>query len=94
MAKYRKKPVVIDAIQFMGDNYKECKKFLEGNYDNTLDYPNVKTLNGTVRVHLGEYLCKGVGGEFYPCAPVIFARTYEKIEPIEGFPANPLDIIK
>lgn len=78
--KYRKKPVVIEAIQFTGDNHKECKDFLEGNFDNTLSYPNIKTLNGVVSVEIGEFLCKGVKGEFYPCKSDIFEATYEKVE--------------
>ena len=80
MKKFRKKPVVIEAIQFTGDNFKECKDFLEGNYDNTVNIPNVKTLNGVVSVEIGEFLCKGVQGEFYPCKPDIFEKTYEEIE--------------
>lgn len=80
MKKFRKKPVVIEAIQFTGDNFKECKDFLEGNYDNTVNIPNVKTLNGVVSVEIGEFLCKGVQGEFYPCKPDIFEKTYEEVE--------------
>lgn len=83
MAKYRKKPVVIEAIEFNEHNYKECREFLEGNYDNTLNYPNIKTLNGVVSVSKGEYLCKGVNGEFYPCKPDIFEKTYEEVKDIE-----------
>lgn len=79
MTKYRKKPVIIEAIVFDGNNYKECKDFLEGNYDNTLNYPNIKTLNGVVSVEVGELLCKGVNGEFYPCKPDIFEKTYEQV---------------
>jgi hypothetical protein len=76
----RKKPVVIDFIIWGGDNYKEVKNFLQGNYDNTLNYPNVKTLNGVVTVEKGEHICKGVNGEFYPCKPDIFHKTYDIIE--------------
>lgn len=77
--KYRKKPVEIEAIQWNGNNYEECKNFLKGNYDNSLNYPNIKTLNGVVSVSVGEYLCKGVNGEFYPCNPDIFHKTYEPV---------------
>lgn len=52
--KYKKKPVVIEAIQFNGLNYQDCEKFIgKENYDNTLNYPNVKTLEGTMRVSEG-----------------------------------------
>lgn len=80
MGKYRKKPVVIEALQFTLDNYKECEEFLEGNHDNTLNYPNIKTLEGTMRVSLHDYIIKGVQGEFYPCKPDIFKQTYEEVE--------------
>ncbi len=80
MAKYRKKPVVIDAMQFDGNNYKECELFIEGNFDNTVNYPNIKTLEGVMRVSKHDFIIKGVKGEFYPCKPDIFKMTYDKIE--------------
>jgi len=76
MSKYVKKPIVIDAIRFTKDNYKECEQFLEGNYDNTLNYPNIKTLEGTMTVSEGDWIIKGIKGEFYPCKPDIFNMTY------------------
>lgn len=78
--KYRKKPVIIEALQFNGDNLKECEIFIEGNYDNTINYPNIITLEGTHRVSKGDFIIKGVKGEFYPCKPDIFEMTYEKVE--------------
>ena len=78
--KYRKKPVIIDAVLFDGNNFKECEEFLCGNFDNTLNYPNIRTLNGIVSIDVGEYICKGVKGEFYPCDPIIFGLTYEVVE--------------
>jgi hypothetical protein len=77
---YRKKPVVIQALQFTGDNYKECKAFIGDNYDNTLDYPNIKTLEGTMAVDRCDYIIKGVNGEFYPCKPDIFRKTYNSVD--------------
>ena len=74
--KYRKKPVVIEAIQFTGDNHKECKNFIKPNFDNTLNYPNIKTLEGVMRVNIGVFIIKGVQGEFYSCKPDIFEQTY------------------
>lgn len=80
MAKYRKKPVIVEAIRFDGYNYKQCEKFIgKDNYDNKLKYPNVKTLEGTMKVSKGDYIIKGVKGEFYPCKPDIFEMTYEKV---------------
>ena len=77
--KYRKNPVVIEAIQFTGENLKKCETFIEGSFDNTLNYPNIKTLEGVLRVSTGDYIIKGIKGEFYPCKPDIFEQTYEKV---------------
>lgn len=80
--KYIKKPVVIDAIQFNGQNFAECEKFIgKENYDNSLNYPNIKTLEGIMRVNVLDYVIKGVKGEFYPCKPDIFEITYESVAP-------------
>jgi len=81
--KYRKKPVVVRAIQFTGKNHKECKKFIGDRYDNTLNYPNWTTLEGVMAVLDGDYLIEGVKGEIYPCRPDIFEATYEPVEDIE-----------
>lgn len=77
--KYIKKEVVIDAIQFTENNYEECKEFLEGNYDNALNYPNIKTVHGTVKVDLNDYICKDVIGAFYPCNKEVFEKTHRAI---------------
>jgi len=77
--KYKKIPVVIEALHFDGMNFEECKEFIgEQNWDNTLNYPNIVTLEGTMGVSVGDFIIKGVQGEFYPCKPDIFEQTYEK----------------
>ena len=73
---YMKKPVVIEALQYTGDNNKECEEFIEGNFDNRLNYPNIVTLEGVHKVSVGDFIIKGVKGEFYPCKPDIFEMTY------------------
>lgn len=79
--KYVKNPIVIEAVQFDGENYKECESFIgKENYDNTLNYPNVKTLEGALRVSVGDYIIKGIKGEFYPCKPDVFLKTYAEFE--------------
>lgn len=80
MKKYRKKPVVIEAVQFNGENYSECKDFIGDAFDNTLNYPNIKTLEGVMSVAKGDFIIKGVHGEFYPCKPDIFEKTYEEVK--------------
>lgn len=59
MKKYRKKQTTAEAIQFTGENHKECREFLgEGNYDNTLNYPNVLTPSGHIAVSKNQYIIK------------------------------------
>jgi hypothetical protein len=88
--KYRKKPVIIDVIQFDGYNNRECVLFIgEDNYDNKLNYLNINTLEGNMRVSKGDYIIKGVKGEFYPCKQDIFEMTYDKVE--DYTPPPPLE---
>ena len=92
MAKYRKKPVVIDAVQFNGEMTPELKSFLD-NANYTLDFMSVgltttksipvlkiNTLEGVMDAIPGDFIIKGVNGEYYPCKPYIFKQTYEKVE--------------
>lgn len=80
--KYRKKPVVIEAVQYTGDNIKDVEDFI--NNDDILDYDStgvyIHTLEGTMLANKGDYIIKGVDGEFYPCKPEIFEKTYEPAE--------------
>ena len=80
MAKYRKKPVVIEAIQWTGKNYLDTRKFIDcmGNFFNGKVY--IKTLEGTHCASIGDFIIKGVNGELYPCKPDIFEKTYEYVE--------------
>ncbi|CGF05856.1 hypothetical protein [Streptococcus pneumoniae] len=79
MTKYKKKPVVIEAIRFIGSNYEEIREFIG---ENTLcsDLSIViSTLEGDMVAQKGDYIIKGVQGEFYPCKPDIFNATYEVV---------------
>ncbi len=86
MAKYCKKPVVIDAIQWTGGNLQDCIAFLGNSYAgvNTERCPNGKseitvlTLEGKHIASKGDYLIRGIAGEHYPCKPDIFHATYEQ----------------
>lgn len=78
--KFKKKPIVIEAVQFDGINFKECKEFIGNeNIDNTLNYPNIITLEGVMEISIHDWIIKGIKGEFYPCKPNIFNLTYEPI---------------
>lgn len=77
--KYRKKPIIVEAIQYTDDNLLEVMKFC-GEGKTLFDYYlYIVTLEGNMRVNIGDYVIKGVRGEFYPCKPDIFEETYEAI---------------
>ncbi|MDL5048679.1 hypothetical protein QQ054_21945 [Oscillatoria amoena NRMC-F 0135] len=78
--KYRKKPVVIEAIRYFGGNSKEIKKFVGTKWEETVTEVGIQTLEGFMRVTIGDWIIKGVKGEFYPCKPDIFEATYEPVE--------------
>jgi len=75
---YRKKPVEIDAIQWTGDNRLEIFDFCNMSYITDQEL-RIQTLEGSMIASVGDYIIKGVKGEFYPCKPDIFEMTYEKI---------------
>ena len=82
--KYRKKPVVIEAVQIRGDNDEELLKFL---HDHVVPFEMVgdhalviHTLEGDMRADPSDWVIRGVKGEFYPCKPDIFEATYEAVE--------------
>lgn len=80
--KYIKKPVIIEAIQWKGNNEEELLDFF-GEFDNhKLENDGtitIGTLEGNHTTNKGDWIIKGVKGEFYPCKPDIFKKTYEKI---------------
>ena len=75
--KYKKKPVVIEAIQFTPDNDFEVFDFCEGKAFLHKDTLIIPTLEGKMTASYGDYIIKGVAGEFYPCKPDIFEQTYD-----------------
>ena len=84
--KFRKKPVVIDAVQWTGTNVNEMEAFL-GSYPHELHHESdegfsltIHTLEGDHFANVGDYIIRGVQGEFYPCKPDIFQETYEPYE--------------
>lgn len=78
--KFRKKPVVIEAIKFTGANWSEVEGFVPvGRYNDDGTF-QIVTLEGEHKCSIGDYVIKGVNGEFYPCKPDIFDKTYEPAE--------------
>ena len=91
--KFRKKPVVIEAVQFQGfsgDNgqvkLSERPNWLTSQFGHDVLFfgePNtltIRTLEGDMKANVGDYIIKGVNNEFYPCKPDIFEKTYEPVE--------------
>lgn len=83
--KWVKKPVVIEAVQWTGDNWIEIREWAfspitdGGNvFLYSHDRIEIVTLEGTMYASVGDYIIKGVKGEFYPCKPDIFHATYKE----------------
>lgn len=76
--KFRKKPVVIDAVQWTGENRDEIFQFV-GRDASVGDVTGlvIKTLEGEHKASVGDWIIRGVNGEHYPCKPDIFDKTYE-----------------
>lgn len=90
MSKYRKKPVIIDAIQLTSESLMDCISFIYPDIS-VIDHQTlitirknkflyIETLEGDMKAQFGDYIIKGVQGEVYPCKPDIFEATYEKVE--------------
>lgn len=86
--KYRKKPVVIEAVRFDGSStdHAAIRHWIEGGEYHkpglrTADIRNleIETLEGVMKASPGDWIIKGVQGEFYPCKPDIFVATYEPV---------------
>ena len=90
--KYRKKPIIVEAVKWTGLNLEEIKNFVDesllynicdgawevGEAPVVVDM-QIRTLEGNMSVSVGDYIIKGVQGEFYPCKPDIFKETYETV---------------
>jgi len=93
--KFRKKPVKIEALQWEGSSHRPMFDFLDGSDRSIMategtnfqiDHGKVegglviKALEGEHLANIGDWIIKGVAGEFYPCKPSIFAKTYEIVD--------------
>lgn len=80
--KYRKKPVIVEAVIWTGNNIDEVKDWAKNAVENIIFANNnlyIETLEGRMNVSVGDYIIKGIQGEFYPCKPDIFKETYETV---------------
>ena len=90
MRKYVKKPVVIEAVQWDGENLDEVMTFCNGDASYELMARGASELviatledGGSIARHVasvGDFIIKGVAGEFYPCKPDIFSATYQEVD--------------
>ena len=85
LKKYRKKPVTIEAVQLNIHNVREVAAWCGADWGYTFgstepDALDIHTLEGTMAAYIGDYIIKGVQGEFYPCKPDIFKETYEAVQ--------------
>ena len=83
MKKYRKKPIIIEAIQITNEMF-QC---VEGRIAEVVyhshykgNYVKIKTLEGIMIGRVGDWIIRGVNGELYPCKPDIFEKTYEPVK--------------
>ena len=89
--KYRKKPVIIEAVQISDENIYMLIDMIKSNEGRAFGLSSIRidtdgdiavlinTLEGTVKGHKGDYIIRGVKGEFYPCRRDIFEETYEAV---------------
>lgn len=85
--KYRKRPVEIEAMQLLDDirNHTAVVAWIDANGGEAVipmfdPWLIIRTLEGDMRAEIGDWIIRGVQGEFYPCKPEIFAATYEPVE--------------
>ena len=79
--KFRTKPFEIEAVQWTGENLTEILRFTNTqNIDITSGVPVIKTLEGDMRANVGDYIIRGLRGEYYPCKPDVFQKKYEPCE--------------
>lgn len=79
--RYRKKPVIVEAVQWTGSNRQEINRFV-GSVLLTAPTNSliIKTLEGNHFAKVNDFIIKGIHGEFYPCKPDIFMKTYEEVD--------------
>lgn len=80
--RYTKKPVTIEALQWTEDNLTDVLEFCEScfSYERfNKKILTISTLEGSMKASTGDYIIKGVKGEFYACKPDIFLLTYDPV---------------
>ena len=78
--QYRKKPVVIEAVQLTTENQADVAIWCHGHINHSNGLVEIVTLEGTMTAQMDDFIIKGIKGEFYPCKPDIFWDTYEELD--------------
>ena len=84
--KYKTKPVIKEALQFIDSTTRIteisdwCGEKISIDYKQKPPVLKIETLEGTMIANVNDYIIKGLRGEFYPCKPDIFKKTYEKVK--------------
>ena len=92
-SRFRKKPVIIEAMPMaapfarLADWCPELK-LIKAASGRTVSFGVIHTLEGDMRADLGDWIIRGVQGEFYPCKPDIFEATYEPVDESASFPTK------
>ena len=78
---YRKRPVQVEAARLTTDYWWDVARWCDGETvgQNPHAVLKIETLEGTMTAYVGDYVIRGVEGEFYPCKPDIFHQTYEEV---------------
>ena len=83
--KYRTKPCEIEAIKWTGNNFEEifkftnCRAYMEVMYSSVKEELIIVTLEGNMMASVGDFIIKGLKGEFYPCKPDVFNKKYQEV---------------
>lgn len=84
MPFFRNKPVIREAMQFTEETKNQCFHWISGNHsadwEGKEEVIKIQTLEGVMTARKGDWIIKGVNGEFYPCKSDIFEKTYEPVE--------------
>lgn len=85
MMRFRKRPIEVEAIKFTYETQDRVYNWIAGNRSADRDGEgkptlHIQTLEGVMTATLGDWIIRGVAGEFYPCKPEVFVRTYEPVE--------------
>jgi len=84
MGKYRNKPIMVEAMQFTDENKDRVFNWITGNhypyYEKVNPVLRIQTLEGMMIAHFGDYIIRGLKGEYDLCKPDIFEQTYELVE--------------